>query len=55
MTIDGTVFSYNNELYFVWSGWEGNTNIRQNIYIAHMSNPWTIDGSRVELSRPEYP
>lgn len=52
--IDGTVFKYNNELYTVWSGWEGDTNVSQNIYIAHMSNPWTIDSERVLLSKPDY-
>lgn len=32
--IDGTVFEYGGEYYFVWSGWEGEDNIRQNLYIA---------------------
>jgi len=52
--IDGTVLKVNGELYFIWSGWEGKENIRQNLYIAHMSNPWTIDSERVEISRPTY-
>lgn len=52
--IDGTVFQYDGELYFVWSGWKGDTNVQQNLYIAHMSNPWTIDSDRVLLSFPEY-
>ncbi len=52
--IDGTVVKINNELYFVWSGWEGDENVAQNIYIAHMSNPYTIDSERVMLSKPEY-
>jgi GH43 family beta-xylosidase len=52
--IDGTILEYNDKMYFVWSGWEGNTNVSQHIYIAPMSNPWTISGERVELSRPEY-
>ncbi|MBD2867988.1 family 43 glycosylhydrolase [Paenibacillus sp. IB182493] len=50
--IDGTVLQVNNELYFIWSGWEGNTNVRQNLYIARMSNPWTIDSNRTEIARP---
>lgn len=50
--IDGTVFEHNGQLYFLWSGWEGNTNVRQDIYIAKMSNPWTIEGNRVKLSSP---
>lgn len=52
--IDGTVLTYNGECYFVWSGWEGDVNVAQNIYIAHMSDPWTIDSERVLLSTPEY-
>ena len=52
--IDGTVMTLGDELYFVWSGWEGDVNVAQNIYIAHMSNPWTIDSHRVLLSQPTY-
>jgi GH43 family beta-xylosidase len=52
-SIDGTVLTKSdNSMYFVWSGWEGDTNVRQNIYIAPMSNPWTISGDRVLLSTP---
>lgn len=53
--IDGNVFHYKNELYMIWSGWPGHTNGQQNIYIAKMKNPWTIDGNRVLLSEPQYP
>ena len=52
--IDGTVLQWQNQLYFLWSGWEGDINVQQNIYIAHMSNPITIDGERVMISKPEY-
>jgi len=52
--IDGSVGEINGQLYFVWSGWEGDTNVRQDIYIAKMKNPWTIDGNRVTLSRPTH-
>lgn len=51
--IDGTVLNYNGGLWFVWSGWEGDENVSQNIYIAHMSNPWTIDSERVLISKPD--
>ena len=51
--IDGTVLQKDDHsLYFVWSGWEGNTDGRQNLYIAPMSNPWTISGDRVQISTP---
>ena len=52
--IDGSVFEYRGELYFIWSGWEGDVNVAQNIYIAHMANPTEIDSERVLLSRPEF-
>jgi len=52
--IDGTVFKVADKLYFIWSGWEGDVNDRQILYIAPMSDPFTISGSRVEISRPTY-
>lgn len=54
-SIDGTVYDHNGQLYFLWSGWEGDLNGQQNIYIATMSNPWTISGPRVRLSAPTLP
>lgn len=52
--IDGTVLDKGNgELYFIWSGWEGSKNVSQNIYIAKMSNPFTLTGERVKISVPE--
>jgi GH43 family beta-xylosidase len=53
--IDGSVFEHDGQLYMIWSGWEGVTDGRQNIYIAKMKDPWTIDGSRVKISTPTYP
>ena len=52
--IDGTVMELNGELYFLWSGWEGDKDGKQNLYIAHMSDPCTIDSERVMISTPEY-
>jgi GH43 family beta-xylosidase len=50
--IDGTVLQLGSSLYYLWSGWEGTTNIQQNLYIAPMSNPYTISGERVLISSP---
>ncbi|MCM1176522.1 MAG: glycoside hydrolase family 43 protein [Bacteroidales bacterium] len=52
----GYVFSHNGKLYMTWSGWENRREYaeRQNIYIASMSNPWTIDSDRVMISTPEH-
>jgi GH43 family beta-xylosidase len=52
--IDGNLFEYKNVLYMIWSGWAGDVDARQNIYIAKMKNPWTVEGHRVMLSTPEY-
>jgi GH43 family beta-xylosidase len=52
--IDGTVLTDDGKLYFVWSGWPGDTNGVQNLYVAPMSNPWTISGERVVISEPTY-
>ncbi|MBC7947060.1 MAG: glycoside hydrolase family 43 protein [Chitinophagaceae bacterium] len=52
-SIDGSVYNHKGKLYLIWSGWEGDTNGRQDIYIAAMSNPWTVTGKRVLLSKPE--
>lgn len=50
--IDGTVLQLRGHLYFVWSGWEGDIDVQQNLYIAPMSNPWTISGERLLISSP---
>ncbi|UOQ71977.1 glycoside hydrolase family 43 protein [Hymenobacter cellulosilyticus] len=52
--IDGTVLEQNGKRYLLWSGHEVASSQVQRLYIAEMSNPWTLVGPRVELSRPEY-
>lgn len=52
--IDGDVFIHRKQLYMVWSGWEGDLNGEQDIYIAKMKNPWTIDGNRVRISSSNF-
>ena len=52
--IDATVFKRNGKLYTVWSGWEGDVDVCQNLYIAEMSDPFTISSERVLISTPEY-
>ena len=52
--IDGTILNYRRNLYFIWSGWEGDVNVSQNLYIAKMANPTTIISKRVEVSHPDY-
>jgi GH43 family beta-xylosidase len=50
--IDGMVLQRGASLYFLWSGWAGTVNTQQNLYIAPMSNPWTISGERGLISEP---
>ncbi|QDI67316.1 hydrolase [Streptomyces calvus] len=50
--IDGTLFTFNGQRWFVWSGWAGDTNVEQNIYIARMSSPTTPTGARYIISQP---
>jgi len=52
--IDPTVFEDNGKLFLVWSGWPGDANKVQNIYIAQLKNPWTIEGRRVLISTPHF-
>jgi GH43 family beta-xylosidase len=52
--IDGSVFRHNGQLYLIWSGWEGNTNGQQDLYICRMKNPWTPETERVRISSPVY-
>ncbi len=52
--IDASEFDYNGEEYLIWSGWPGDVDGQQNIYIAKMSNPYTIASSRVMISTPTY-
>ncbi len=53
--IDGTVLSAGDERYFVWSGWPGNRDGQQNLYIAPMRDPWTLGGPRRLLAEPTEP
>ncbi|HEY2084108.1 MAG TPA: glycoside hydrolase family 43 protein [Verrucomicrobiae bacterium] len=54
--IDGTVLEMpGGKLYFIWAGWPGAADGVQNLYIAPMSNPWTISGERACISQPDRP
>ena len=56
--IDLTVGRIGGQLYALWSGWERNTTVArtpQHLYMARMSNPWTISGNRVRISSPVEP
>lgn len=52
--IDPTPLAFEGRQYVVWSGWEGMTDGQQNLYMAEMSDPWTIAGDRVLIAEPEF-
>jgi GH43 family beta-xylosidase len=51
--IDGSVFEYKGSIYFLWSGRPDPSVQNQNIYIAKMADPWTLQTPSVMLTRPE--
>lgn len=54
--IDAVVFEYEGQIYMVWSGWPGDVgDFPQNLYIARMSDPLTIEGERNLISEPDQP
>jgi GH43 family beta-xylosidase len=53
--IDATTFELRGRHYLIWSGWKGPKNGEQDLYIAHMRNPWTIDSPRTLIAKPTYP
>ena len=56
--IDLTVGRINGQTYAVWSGWEQDATTDrtpQHLYIARMSDPWTIATNRVQISSPIAP
>ena len=52
--IDGTILNYDGEVYYLWSGWEGDVNEIQHLYIAKMINYHTLKEPRVKIASPEF-
>ncbi|MFN8528147.1 MAG: family 43 glycosylhydrolase [Anaerolineae bacterium] len=50
--IDGSLLELDGALYFLFSSFADGL---QSLFIAPMSNPWTISGERVLISQPTYP
>ena len=46
--IDGTILEHRGARYMLWSGWRDERD-EQWLYIAPMSNPWTLSAARVQL------
>ncbi|MCR5793551.1 MAG: family 43 glycosylhydrolase, partial [Lachnospiraceae bacterium] len=52
--IDQTVFKYKGKLYGVWSGWSGDRDYRQSLWIAEMDSPTSFSSERHLISTPMY-
>jgi GH43 family beta-xylosidase len=53
-SLDATTFQHRGSRYLVWAQKDPTIRGNTNLYIAAMSNPWTITGEPAMLSRPEY-
>lgn len=52
--IDGTVLEVKGKRFFVWSGWPGEKDGRQDLYITRMLDPTLCDERRVLISKPTH-
>jgi GH43 family beta-xylosidase len=53
-SLDATTFEHNNIRYLVWAQKDYQIKGHSNLYIASMKNPWTIQGTQVMISKPEF-
>ncbi len=53
-SIDGTILTYKEKNYLIWSANPSASESKQNLYIARMSNPWTLETARSLLSSSQY-
>ena len=51
--IDATLFAVGDASYVIWSGWPGATNGEQDLYLARLDSPTSVEGPVLRLSRPE--
>ncbi len=50
--IDGSPVEINGQQYFAWSGWEGDVDVRQDIYLARMDSATAVSGDRHRILQP---
>jgi len=53
-SLDATTFEHEGIRYLVWAQHDPKIGGNTNLYIAAMSDPWTISGDQVMITRPEY-
>ena len=51
-SLDATTFAHNGVRYLSWAQSEPGIDTGTNVYLARMSNPWTITGSTTRLTMP---
>lgn len=52
--LDATSFEHRGIRYLVWAQKDPNIPGNSNLYISEMSNPWTLQGKQVMLTKPEF-
>ncbi|WP_373461114.1 family 43 glycosylhydrolase [Paenibacillus sp. V4I5] len=55
VALDATTFEHQGVRYLVWAQKDPEIEGNSNLYIAEMSNPWTIKGKQIMLTKPAYP
>lgn len=53
-SLDATTFEHHGNLYYVWAQSDPEIEGNSNLYIAKMTNPWTLTGPQVMITTPEY-
>jgi len=53
-SLDATTFEHKGIRYLVWPQKDPNIQGNSNLYIAELINPWTITGTQIMISKPEY-
>jgi GH43 family beta-xylosidase len=51
--IDGLPFTFAGQHYFVWSGWAGDTDVRQDIYLVRLGEDGMAQGPRAMIGTPD--
>jgi len=51
--IDGLPFTYKQTNYFVWSGWQGDTDVQQDIFLARLGDDGKPEGERSLIASPD--